>query len=104
METENNNPELVDLAALNKGLEDIMLKRYPGKITGKQHHVDKSDQDQMVFRFFDLEKQVLIDFLKPYSKAYTYEIVSSSDGKSVIKNDPYEQIRWYLLVNRLINK
>ena len=90
MAATNDNSELVDLATTDKCLEDVMIREYTGRITGKQYIVDKSDLDTKVYRFFNLEKEVLLDFLEKYGLIYEYKVLKSSDGKPIVTNKVYK--------------
>lgn len=79
--------ELVDLSTTDEDLEDIMLIKYPGIITGKKHIVD-SDSDGRIFRFMDLDKDTIVGYLKKYNSIYEYELTYSKTGKPFVKNIP----------------
>lgn len=81
-----NDKGLVDLAILDRGLQDIMITDYPRKITEEQYYLDTSDRDAKVYRFLNLEKQALLDFLEDYKDKYEYEVLRSSDGMPIVIN------------------
>lgn len=61
--------EPVNLITTSRDLEDIMIVKFPGKITGKQH---KADIENHLYHFYSLSKKMLLDFLKPYKGKYEY--------------------------------
>ena len=77
----------VDLATLDKDLEDIMINDYPGKMFGNQHYIDTPTDDK-IYRFFNLEKNTLLEFLGNYKHSFRYEVLDSETGELIEVNKP----------------
>ena len=80
--------ESVNLVTTSRDLEDIMIKEFPEKITGKQHKVDIENQ---LYHFYSLTKKALLDFLKPYKGKYEYCVECNGRliGVSLVKIRKY---------------
>mgnify|MGYP001563458101 CR=1 FL=1 len=64
MEKQQDISNLVDLFTFNRELESIMLSDYPGKIKESQCSIDETGMDgKKLYRFYDLDKQTLLNFL-----------------------------------------
>lgn len=76
----------VDLATLDRDLEDVMIGYYPGTFLEDQHYVDTSDSQDKVYRFFSLEKDILLGFLEDYKHMFEYEVLDSKTGEVIEVN------------------
>lgn len=85
----------VDMAILDKDLDSIIIIGYGkdrkgryngGRIYERNHLRDTSDPDVTVYRFFELEKNILLEFLEPYKNKFEYEVLDSKTGEPIIVN------------------
>lgn len=75
----------VDLYTPNKRLEDLMLSEYPGKIIPEEQHYVQNTGAGTLYKFFDLNYDALIAFLKDKDNL-GYIILDSETGKLLAVN------------------
>jgi hypothetical protein len=66
----------ITLKTTERDLEDLMIKEYPGLITGEQHQVMRK-QDYKIYLFKDLDFQQAREFLEDY-KQYEFQLVDKN--------------------------
>ncbi|MDP6548029.1 MAG: hypothetical protein QF917_03690 [Candidatus Woesearchaeota archaeon] len=82
-----NIKQTVNLETFDQDLDEIMMQFYPGIIiTGRHREIKKVNLGVRKFIYKDLEREVLLNFIVPYRRLFSYEI-TGSDRKLIEKNE-----------------